>query len=74
MGLDLWRGPAVGWHFYRTTLKRALSYVRLPLAHGERIQRLFGEERRRTKVIPLAFGERVVPKSFLHGFEYGPRF
>jgi transposase-like protein len=38
------------------------------------LERLFGEERRRTKVIPLAFGERVVLKSFLHGFEYGPRF
>ena len=42
--------------------------------HDQHLERLFGEEWRRTKVIPLAFGERVVLKSFLHGFEYGPRF
>jgi hypothetical protein len=34
---------------------------------------LFGEERQRTKVIPLAFGERVVLKSFLHGFQDSAR-
>jgi hypothetical protein len=46
----------------------------LPSALACLLERLFGEERRRTKVIPLAFGERVVLKSFLQGFEYGPRF
>jgi len=57
-----------------------IVHRRFPLAHRRAIritnmlERLFGEERRRTKVIPLAFGERVVLKSFLHGFEYGPRF
>jgi transposase-like protein len=60
-------------------LKR-IVHLRFPLAHRcairttNMLERLFGEEWRRTKVIPLAFGERVVPKSFLHGFEYGPRF
>ena len=57
-----------------------IVHLRFPLAHRRAIrttnilERLFGEERRRTKVIPLAFGECVVLKSFLRGFEYGPRF
>ena len=42
--------------------------LRLPIAHRRAIrttnllERLFGEERRRTKVIPHAFGERAVLK------------
>jgi transposase-like protein len=42
--------------------------MRLPIAHRHAIrttnmlERLFGEERRRTKVIPHAFGERAVLK------------
>ena len=45
-----------------------ISHLRLPIAHRRAIrttnllERLFGEERRRTKVIPHAFGERAVLK------------
>jgi putative transposase len=45
-----------------------IAHLRFPLAHRRAIrttnmlERLFGEERRRTKVIPHAFGERAVPK------------
>jgi len=45
-----------------------IAYLRFPLAHRRAIrttnllERLFGEERRRTKVIPHAFGERAVLK------------
>jgi putative transposase len=45
-----------------------ISHLRLPIAHRRAIrttnllERLFGEERRRTKVIPHAFGERPVLK------------
>ena len=45
-----------------------IAHLRLPLAHRRAIrttnllERLFGEERRRTKVIPHAFGERAVMK------------
>jgi putative transposase len=44
------------------------AHLRFPLAHRRAIrttnllERLFGEERRRTKVIPHAFGERAVLK------------
>lgn len=43
-----------------------IAHLRFPLAHRRAIrttnllERLFGEERRRTKVIPHAFGERAV--------------
>src|SRR5947209_19719013 len=45
-----------------------IAHLRLPIAHRKVIrttnllERLFGEERRRTKVIPHAFGERAVLK------------
>lgn len=45
-----------------------IAHLRFPLAHRKAIrttnllERLFGEERRRTKVIPHAFGERPVLK------------
>ena len=45
-----------------------IAHLRLPVAHRRVIrttnllERLFGEERRRTKVIPHAFGERAVLK------------
>jgi transposase-like protein len=45
-----------------------IGHLRFPLAHRRSIrttnllERLFGEERRRTKVIPHAFGERAVLK------------
>lgn len=45
-----------------------IAQLRLPIAHRKAIrttnllERLFGEERRRTKVIPHAFGERAVLK------------
>jgi len=45
-----------------------IAHLRFPLAHRRAIrttnllERLFGEERRRTKVIPHAFGERAVLK------------
>ena len=45
-----------------------IAHLRLPIAHRRVIrttnllERLFGEERRRTKVIPHAFGERPVLK------------
>jgi len=45
-----------------------IAHLRFPLAYRRAIrttnllERLFGEERRRTKVIPHAFGERAVLK------------
>jgi putative transposase len=45
-----------------------VSYLQLPIAHRRAtrttnlLERLFGEERRRTKIIPHAFGERAVLK------------
>jgi len=45
-----------------------VAHLKFPLAHRRAIrttnllERLFGEERRRTKVIPRAFGERAVLK------------
>jgi putative transposase len=45
-----------------------IAHLRLPIAHRKTtrttnlLERLFGEERRRTKVIPHAFGERAVLK------------
>jgi transposase-like protein len=46
----------------------AIAHLRVPIAHRRAVrttnllERLFGEERRRTKVIPHAFGERAVLK------------
>jgi transposase-like protein len=46
----------------------AIAQLRVPIAHRRAVrttnllERLFGEERRRTKVIPHAFGERAVLK------------
>jgi putative transposase len=46
----------------------SIAHLRLPIAHRRAIrttnllERLFGEERRRTKVLPHAFGERAVLK------------
>ena len=46
----------------------AIAHLRMPIAHRRVVrttnllERLFGEERRRTKVIPHAFGERAVLK------------
>jgi putative transposase len=45
-----------------------IAHLRFPLAHRRvtrttnLLERLFGEERRRSKVIPLAFGERAILK------------
>lgn len=45
-----------------------IAHLRLPVAHRRvtrttnLLERLFGEERRRTKTIPHAFGERAVMK------------
>ena len=45
-----------------------MAHLQLPIAHRRVVrttnllERLFGEERRRTKVIPHAFGERAVLK------------
>ena len=45
-----------------------IAHLKLPLAHRKAtrttnlLERLFGEERRRTKIIPHAFGERAVLK------------
>ena len=45
-----------------------IAHLRVPIAHRRTVrttnllERLFGEERRRTKVIPHAFGERAVLK------------
>jgi transposase-like protein len=45
-----------------------IAHLRMPIAHRRAVrttnllERLFGEERRRTKVIPHAFGERAVLK------------
>ena len=45
-----------------------IAHLRLPIAHRRvtrttnLLERLFGEERRRTKIIPHAFGERAVMK------------
>ena len=45
-----------------------IAHLRLPIAHRKAIrttnllERLFGEERQRTKIIPHAFGERAVLK------------
>jgi transposase-like protein len=45
-----------------------IAHLQLPIAHRRAtrttnlLERLFGEERRRTKVIPHAFGERAVLK------------
>lgn len=50
------------------TAMLSIAHLRLPISHRRAIrttnllERLFGEERRRTKVIPHAFGERAVLK------------
>jgi transposase-like protein len=49
-------------------LEACIAHLRFPLGHRRAIrttnllERLFGEARRRTKVIPHAFGERAVLK------------
>jgi len=49
-----------------------IAHLKFPLAHRRAIratnllERLFGEERRRTKVIPHAFGERAVMDLLTH--------
>ena len=49
-------------------LDACIAHLQLPIAHRRAtrttnlLERLFGEERRRTKVIPHAFGERAVLK------------
>src|SRR5207253_6999799 len=63
----LWR-PAVGDACLQDDFEACIAHLRFPLAHRRAIrttnllERLFGEERRRTKVIPHAFGERAVLK------------
>lgn len=53
---------------YLDDFEACIAHLRLPIAHRRAIrttnllERLFGEERRRTKVIPHAFGERAVLK------------
>src|SRR5262249_24393240 len=53
---------------YGMYYEACIAHLRFPLAHRRSIrttnllERLFGEERRRTKVIPHAFGERAVLK------------
>src|SRR5262249_23263933 len=50
----------------RNDFEACIAHLRFPLAHRRAIrttnllERLLGEERRRTKVIPHAFGERAV--------------
>jgi len=53
---------------FEDDFEACIAHLRLPIAHRRAIrttnllERLFGEERRRTKVIPHAFGERAVLK------------
>lgn len=53
---------------FEDDFEACIAHLRFPLAHRRAIrttnllERLFGEERRRTKVIPHAFGERAVLK------------
>ncbi|HTP01982.1 MAG TPA: transposase, partial [Anaerolineales bacterium] len=51
---------------FQDDFEACIAHLKFPLAHRRAIrttnllERLFGEERRRTKVIPHAFGERAV--------------
>jgi transposase-like protein len=53
---------------FQDDFEACIAHLRFPIAHRRAIrttnllERLFGEERRRTKVIPHAFGERAVLK------------
>ena len=53
---------------FQDDFEACIAYLRFPLGHRRAIrttnllERLFGEERRRTKIIPHAFGERAVLK------------
>lgn len=53
---------------FEDDFEACIAHLRLPVAHRRvtrttnLLERLFGEERRRTKVIPHAFGERAVMK------------
>lgn len=53
---------------FEDDFEACIAHLRLPIAHRKAIrttnllERLFGEERRRTKIIPHAFGERAVLK------------
>ena len=53
---------------FEDDFEACIAHLRLPIAHRKAIrttnllERLFGEERRRTKAIPHAFGERAVLK------------
>ena len=54
---------------FKDDFEACIAHLRLPIAHRKAIrttnllERLFGEERWRTKIIPHAFGERAVLKS-----------
>jgi hypothetical protein len=62
------QGPALGGGMSRRRLRGVHRHLRFPLGHRRVIrttnllERLFGEARRRTKIIPHAFGERAVLK------------
>ena len=53
---------------FEDDFEACIAHLRLPIAHRQAIrttnllERLFGEERRRTKTLPHAFGERAVLK------------
>lgn len=53
---------------FEDDFEACIAHLHLPIAHRKAIrttnllERLFGEERRRTKIIPHAFGERAVLK------------
>ena len=53
---------------FEDDFEACIAHLRVPIAHRRvtrttnPLERLFGEERRRTKVIPHAFGERAVMK------------
>jgi transposase-like protein len=53
---------------FEDDFEACIAHLRLPIGHRRAIrttnllERMFGEERRRTKVIPHAFGERAVMK------------
>jgi putative transposase len=53
---------------FEDDFEAAIAHLRLPIAHRKAarttnlLERLFGEDRRRTKVIPHAFGEKPVLK------------
>ena len=53
---------------FEDDFEACIAYLKLPVAHRRvtrttnLLERLFGEERRRTKIIPHAFGERAVMK------------